>query len=71
MNSQNLYTIIFDYDGGTYVSQILCGSVNNLLDKWLECFGFHYISKKSNIKKKFKKEIKKEILLYEIGRAHV
>ena len=57
MKIKYLYTVILDYNGGTYVSQILCESIEDVLEKWLDNFDFNYISKKPNIKEKFKKEI--------------
>ena len=61
MNLQNLYTIIVDYKGGTYVSQVFSESIEVVLENWFENFDFSCISEKSN-KDKIKKKIKTDII---------
>lgn len=38
IGNQNLFTIIVDYDGNTFVEQLLCDNQEHALNKWLCIF---------------------------------
>lgn len=49
-----IYTVIVDYAGGTYISQVSASRIDNVLAQWADDFDFVYLTKKRNPKKKSK-----------------
>lgn len=61
--SESLYSIILDWGGGTYISQIKAANNNRVIEKWLSKFNFSELAVSEEEFSDFYEDCKKSDLI--------